>query len=53
MLVLDMDTDAVLHSPLFLCCPIAPQIPIRDVWDIAEVWDIREIMRGPGSSVEL
>lgn len=53
MLTLDMDTDAMLHCSLFLCCLIAPQIPTRDIWDIAEVWDIWEMVYGPESSVEL
>ena len=53
MLMLDMDTDAMLHCSLFLCCSNAPQIPTRDIWDIAEVWDIQEMVYGPGSSVEL
>lgn len=53
MLMLDMDTDAMLHCSLFLCCLIAPQIPTRDIWDIAEVWDIWEMVYGPESSVEL
>jgi len=53
MLVLDMDTNAMLHCSLFLCCPIDPQILTRNICDIAEIWDIQEIVYGLGSSVEL